>query len=390
MNDIPNDASRIGTPFFSAASQKIPFLLSEIAGAFGDFGTIIPLILTAAVVCHLPLSPILLFFGIWFVATGIIYRLPLPIEPMKAVAAVAIAEQMGAGEIAAAGLILGLIFLLLSSERIMGFLGRVIPEAVLRGIQVGLALLLAKTALGYITGDFPVFALAFAIILIGLFVSWRRWFPDISAIVVVLVGVSIGILINGFPGFQLSGLPPLVIPTPGDMTGALTDLVPAQVILTITNAILATSLLAKDLFREEVPPKKLSRVIGVMNLTSAPFGGFPMCHGSNGLAGQYRFGARTGLASIIAGIVFLVLALFFASQAILTLIPVGIFGALLLFTAFELGKHGLRRESWAIAGIMGVVTLASSLTLAFIVGMVVVYGVSWYNARRKRPGHASV
>lgn len=374
-------ASRSG-----GALQRVPFLLSEIAGAFGDFGTIIPLILTVAVVCHLPLSPILLFFGIWFIATGIIYRLPLPVEPMKAIAAVAIAEQLGAGEIAAAGLILGCIFLLISSERVMGFLGRVIPEAVLRGIQVSLALLLAKTALGYIAGDLTVFALAFGIILIGLFVSWRRWFPDISAIVVVFLGILIGIILHGFPGFQVSGFPALVIPAPADFTSALTDLVPAQAILTVTNAVLATALLAKDLFRQEVPPKKLSRVIGIMNLTSAPFGGFPMCHGSNGLAGQYRFGARTGLASIIAGAVFLVLALFFASSAMLTLIPFGIFGALLLFTAFELGKHGLRRESWALAIFMGIVTLASSLTVAFALGMIVVYGYSWYTSRRKQPG----
>lgn len=387
MTDTKTTPERREPPH-SGAGQKIPFLISEISGAFGDFGTIIPLILTVTVVCHLPLSPILLFFGIWFVATGLIYRLPLPIEPMKAIAAVAIAEQLGAGEIAAAGLILGIIFLLISSERIMGFLGRTIPEAVLRGIQVGLALLLIKTALGYIVGDWAIFLLAFAIILIGLFVSWKRWFPDISAIIVVIIGILIGVWMNGFPGFQVMGLPPLVIPTLQDFTLSMVNLVPAQAILTVTNAILATALLAKDLFHEEVPPKKLSRVIGVMNLTAAPLGGFPMCHGSNGLAGQYRFGARTGLASIIAGLVFLVLAFFFASQAMLTLIPVGIFGALLLFTAFELGKHGIRRESWLIAILMGAITVVISLTIAFVAGMILVYGKKWYDSRKERIGPA--
>jgi len=37
-----------------------------------------------------------------------------------------------------------------------------------------------------------------------------------------------------------------------------------------------------------------------MNLTSVPFGGFPMCHGSGGLAAQYRFGARTGGQTLLA------------------------------------------------------------------------------------------
>jgi hypothetical protein len=60
-------------------------LASELAGAFGDFGTIVPLVLAAAVVCRLPLAPILLFFGIWYILTGLVYRLPIPVEPMKAV-----------------------------------------------------------------------------------------------------------------------------------------------------------------------------------------------------------------------------------------------------------------------------------------------------------------
>ena len=67
-------------------ASRLRHLFSELAGAFGDFVTIVPLILAAAVVCGLPLAPILLFFGIWYIATGLIHRLPIPVEPMKAVA----------------------------------------------------------------------------------------------------------------------------------------------------------------------------------------------------------------------------------------------------------------------------------------------------------------
>jgi len=362
-------------------------LLSELAGAFGDFGTIVPLILAAAVVCRLSPAPILLFFGIWFILTGLVYRLPIPVEPMKAVAAVAIAGSLGAGEIAAAGLVLGAIFLLVSSEGWMNWISRFIPESVLRGIQLALALILLRTAAGFLLGDTATFALATAIILAGLFLALKAKIPDLSALAVIALGLAIGVYLHGIPGLQFMGLPPLVIPTVSDFSSALAQMVVPQAILTVTNAILATSLLTRDLFRSEVPPARLSRTIGVMNLVSVPFGGFPMCHGAGGLAGQYRFGARTGLASIFAGLIFLSVGLFWASREVLTLIPAGIFGALLLYTSLELGRHSLKRDSWFVAVVMGGIALASSMTVAFAAGLALAYGMAWWMGKARSSIH---
>lgn len=89
------------------------FSLSELAGSLGDFGTIIPLILAGALVSDVNARYILLFFGIWFILTGLYYRLPIPLEPMKAIAVIVIAGGIASGEIAAAGLILGVLFLVL-------------------------------------------------------------------------------------------------------------------------------------------------------------------------------------------------------------------------------------------------------------------------------------
>jgi len=86
-------------------------------------------------------------------------------------------------------------------------------------------------------------------------------------------------------------------------------------IITVTNAIFATSLLATDLFSTEIKPKKLSRTIGLMNLTSVPFGGMPMCHGAGGIAGQFRYGARTDGANVYAGLILIARALLFTSPA---------------------------------------------------------------------------
>jgi MFS superfamily sulfate permease-like transporter len=173
-----------------------------------------------------------------------------------------------------------------------------------------------------------------------------------------------------------------VIPLPTDFPSALSTLVLPQVVLTIANAILATSLLTKDFFGKDVPPKKFSTTIGLMNLTSVPFGGFPMCHGAGGLAGQYRYGARTGGASIIAGLIFITLALFFTSPEVLSIVAVGVLGALLVFVGIEMGRHSLKTDSIIVTGLIGALALAVSMTVAFIVGMVAVYLLGWIKKRK--------
>ena len=149
--------------------------------------------------------------------------------------------------------------------------------------------------------------------------------------------------------------------------------------------LFATSLLTKDLFGKDVPPKKFSTTIGLMNITSVPFGGFPMCHGAGGLAGQYRYGARTGGANVYAGVIFLILALFFTSPQVLSIIAVGVLGALLAFVGIEMGRHSLKTDSLVITCIIGILALVSSITLAFIVGMVAAYSYGWIK-NRHMPG----
>ncbi|MCC7556337.1 MAG: putative sulfate/molybdate transporter, partial [Methanoculleus marisnigri] len=137
--------------------------------------------------------------------------------------------------------------------------------------------------------------------------------------------------------------------------------------------------------KKGVNPDRLSRTIGAMNLVSTPLGGFPMCHGAGGLAAMYRFGARTGGANIIAGIFILIFAVAFAPPEVLTLIPFGVFGALLVFVALELGKHSVKTESYLVTGVIAVLTLAVGLTVAFIAGMILAYALKrWEKGRASR------
>lgn len=347
--------------------------VEDIAGAFGDFGTIIPLILAAATVGCINFGYTLLFFGIWFVITGLYYRLPIPVEPMKAVAVIAIAGAMSIVEVAAAGLILGFIFLILGTGSWLQSIERYIPECIIRGVQLGLALLLVKSAVPFITGDLLYFIIGIGFVLIFYLLKRFAHFPDLSAIAILVAGFGSGIILQGIPVIHLLPKPEMIIPSPILFLGAAIELVIPQTLLTITNAILATSLLIKDLYARSVPPRKLSMTIGLMNLSAAPFGAFPLCHGAGGLASQYRYGARTGRPNIIAGIFFLIIALFFASPETLSLISGGLLGTLLVFSGIEMATHGVRSDYMVVTCCVAVLSLFISMTIAFVIGMVLYY-----------------
>lgn len=364
-----------------SALPAIKVTVQELAGAVGDFGTIIPLVVGVAVVSGFNAGYILLFFAFWFIITGLYYRLPIPIEPMKAIAVVAIAEGLALGQVVAAGLFLGVLFLFLGTGKWMEKLERWIPPAVIRGIQLGLALLLFRTSGNYLIEDPLFFLVGITIVIAFMIASKYRGIPDLSALVVLGLAIFVGIALQGIPQLELLPMPQLIIPTIPDLSFALAVLVLPQALLTITNAILATSFLTKDLFNQDVEAKRLSWTIGLMNLTSVPFGGFPMCHGAGGLAGQYRYGARTGGANILAGVIFLVIALFFGSPGFLGLIPEGFFGALLVFVGIELAIVSLKTESRIVTGAVGIIALVSSITLGFIVGMMIAYIMPRLSAR---------
>jgi MFS superfamily sulfate permease-like transporter len=357
------------------------FNFQEIAGAVGDYGTLIPIVLGIALVSDIRLGPVILCFAAWYIITGIYYRMPVPVEPMKAVGAIIIAERLGHGEIVASGIVLGIVFLALGCFGGMKLLQKHVPRSVVRGIQLGLALILARTAIGFIGVDTGMAVICFGIILGFLIINRFSRVPDISALVVLLVGVTVGFAQTGFPKPALTGLPRLIIPTAAEFWKSSWALALPQAPLTITNSILATALLMKDLVGREVGPDSLSKSVGLMTLTSAAAGGIPMCHGAGGLAAQYRFGARTGGSNIISGLILLPIGLFFAGPEFVAAIPVGVFGALLIFVAIEIGRHSWKTDSPLVSAVVAVLALTLNMTIGFIVGMVVAYAVRKWGTR---------
>jgi len=349
------------------------FNFGELGGALGNYGTLFSIILGVSLVSNMNLGYILLFFGLWYIIVGLYFRLPVPIEPMKVIGVVVIAGGISQSEIVASGIILGILFLILGYCKGMKFIQKKVPQSVIRGIQLSLALILIKTSFNFIILDY--FLAIFCLIIIALFLVANKFYKiiDISAIVIILIGIIIGLFHFGIPHMSFISFPEIIIPNLQDFLSGGWLLAIPQAPLTITNAILATSLLMEDLFHQKVDPDEFSKSIGFMNLTSVPFGGFPMCHGAGGLAAQYRFGARSGGSNIICGLILLIIALFFASPEFIELIPLTVFGALLLFVAIELAKHGLKTDSILITSCVAILALLINVTIAFIIGLILAY-----------------
>ena len=335
----------------------------------GNFGTVLPILLGAALVSEVDLAAALLFVGLWYIVMGTYYGIPISVEPMKAIGAIAIAGELTGGEIAASGLILGAALLFLGAGKGIGRLQGLIPEGVVRGVQLGLALILIKTSAGLMVQDLLFSSVAVGVFIMFLLAKSRRSLPDLSILVVFALGVGYGLITRGVPDIQPISLGVLPLPDLPTFIWAGWHLVLPQIPLTLTNATVAAALTAEDLYKRRIEPDRLCVTMGVMNLASVPFGGFPLCHGAGGIAAHHRFGARTRISMAIGGSVLIIIALFFAGPEALALLPIGLFGALLLFVALELGRCGLRTDAPLLVGTVALLALLTNLAVAFAAGL---------------------
>lgn len=141
---------------------KIRFDRNELSGAFGDLGTDFPLIVGMILVGGLDATSVLILFGAMQILTGVVYGLPMPVQPLKAMAVIVITQRVSGDVLAGGGLAIGVAMLLLSVTGLIDALARAVPKSVVRGIQFGLGLQLASLALkDYVPADgIPGFALA--------------------------------------------------------------------------------------------------------------------------------------------------------------------------------------------------------------------------------------
>lgn len=359
---------------------RFAFDLKELSGALGDLGTFLPHVLGAITVAGLSPAGVFVSFGLFYLGSGIRYGIPIAVQPMKAASAGVLIQGMTPAEVAAGGLIIGLFFLIGGAAGMIDRLARVTPPWTTAGIQLGLGLALAWLGLRLAWSQ-PFLGVAVAAIMALLLFNRRT--P--AALVGLAVGVGLAFVLGinrEIPRVDLGlYLPHGVMPNPQDFLRASYVAVLPQIPLTLTNAIIVTAVLARQWFPKEehhVTVRNLSLSTGVGNILAAPLGGYMMCHGAGGLAGHYRFGARTGGAGVIIA-VFLSLGLFLGSGgvALLSLIPTAVVGSLLLFSGLELAASarvgGFPR--WMAGLALGVAALAIGLNpaVAFGAGLAVAW-----------------
>lgn len=377
-------------PSVASAPRRIRFDRNELAGAFGDLGTDLPLLIGIIAASNVDSASVLVMFGLMQLFSGFWYGLPMPVQPLKAFAALVIAQKLPGNVIFGGGLAIGVAMFLLSVLGLIDGLARLVPKPVVRGIQLGLALQLASLALKeYVPADglggYLLAAAAFGVTVALL--GNRRW--PAALLVIALGGIyALVFKLDLTSSYAALGfhLPVWHTPNRADvLTGALLLALP-QIPLSLGNSILATKQALTDFFPERrITVRQISFTYSLMNLVNPFFGGVPVCHGSGGLVGHHAFGARSGGSVILYGGLFLVMGLFFSQgfAQIVQIFPLPILGILLLFESLTLAAlirdlTGSRADL-LVALLVGL--LCGGLPYGYLVGLVV--GTAVYYAMQR-------
>src|SRR6266540_589485 len=371
----------------------------ELSGAVADLGVLVPIAVALIVKNGLEPTAVLLPAAVLYLIVAGVYRLPIPVQPLKALGAIASAKGLGSDEIAAAALIIGATFLVLGRLGALDLAARVFPRAVIRGVQLTVGLLFLKIAWGLVDDppaafrDYAVSSswaipLAGAVLLLA--VTLRR-----RPIALALVAAGALVMATRAGGSVTFGPSSLHAPSlDGDtLWKAFVVLAVPQIPLSFTNSCLATADAAHTYFgraAERVRPGRLATTLGIANLFSGSISGMPVCHGAGGLTAHVAFGARTGGAPLVLGGTLLALALAVGSGlgALLAAFPLPILAGLLA-TAGIL-HIGLLRDlrgmpAWALALFVGLVGFELNLALAVALGLAAAWLARGAQALRPLP-----
>jgi sulfate permease, SulP family len=378
--------------------QQLRFDGAELAGAIADLGVLVPIAVALIVQNGLSATPVLLPAGLLYVVAGLLYRLPVPVQPLKAFGAIAIAQGLGTDTIAAGALLMGGIFVLLGVSGLLDRVAKIFPRPIIRGVQLSVGLLFCQLAWKLTTNPpaafadhaLPIWWLAGGTIVVLL----ACWFMDRRLVAFVLMLITVLAIVLAGHGQLVLG--PSSVAFPGLSLGAFTTaavaLVLPQLPLTFANSCLATADAARTYFGEaasRVRPGRLAMSLGAANLFAGAIGGMPVCHGAGGLTAHYSFGARTGGTPILIGLGLLVLALVFGASLSMLLagFPLPILAGLLAIAGLlhiALLKDLEGRAHWALAIAVGVTGFLVNLAVALLAALLIWWAAECFTAFRGR------
>lgn len=372
---------------------QIKLNIAEWNGAFGDLGTFLPFVLAYLSVLGMSSSGVFLSFGVSMIVVGLVYKTPFPVQPMKAIATVAVGQAaIGAGvsatTVSIAALLTGIIWLGLGVTGIARKIGEIVPSDALLGVIMGLGFVFMFEGVGMMRTSVMESVLIF-LLTFGLLNNTHK----IPAMLILLL---LGMLLALFKTPDLWDELLLIQPaihwpeflsetsfSVDEILLALTLLVLPQLPLTFGNAYLSVIEENNRYFPDRaVSDRQVACSTGFMNLFSGMLGGVPMCHGAGGMAAHMAFGARTGGATVILGSLLCGLGLFFADsiQTLFKLFPASVLGVVLFFAGLQLAM-GSRNSSNEKSNRL-LVLMTAGLTF-WNVGFAVLFAIVAHHAARK-------
>jgi len=370
---------------------KNRFDIHELAGAFGDLGTLIPFVVAYISILKMDPGSLFLGFGATLIAAGLYYRTPFPVQPMKAIGAAAITQTAGAVALTStmvvgAGVATAVIWLFLGLTGFAKRLSAWVPRPALLGVVMGLGFSFMLEGIRMMTEHWAVSA---GLLVLTLALLARSRFP---AMVLLLIAGSIVALIQQPTLADDLGLIKPALRWPAfawpllswqDIWMGTLLLALPQLPLTFGNALIAITEENNRLFPDRpVTERKVALSTGLLNLWSSALGGIPMCHGAGGMAGHVKFGARTGGASIMLGTVLVIVGLFFADSigTLFRLFPPSVLGVILFLTGAELatGSRDPGPEK-----VDRFIVLATAAFAVLNVGIAVIFGFAAYHASKR-------
>jgi sulfate permease, SulP family len=360
---------------------------------------LVPIAVALIVGNGLSATAVLLPAGLLYVAAALVYRLPVPVQPLKAFGAIAIAEGLGSDEIAAGALLMGAVFLVAGRLGLLDLAARAFPRALIRGVQLTVGLLFLKIAWGLVTDPprlfaeyalAPGWALPLGAAVFAAALALRRY-----AVSLVLVGGGAVVMLALAADEAALGPSALALPhlDAATFATALTVLVIPQAPLSFANSCLATADAARTYFGDRgaaVHPGRLATTFGTANLAVGAISGMPVCHGAGGMTAHYSFGARTGGAPLMMGGALVAVAVGAGAGlgALLPAFPLPLLAGLLATAG--LLHIGLLRDlrggrNWALALLVGGIGFGVNLAWALVIGLVL-WWVPWGVRRLRAAG----
>ena len=310
----------------------------DALGAIADLGVLVPLAAALVLVVGLDGGMVLIGAGAMYISAGVRFGIPFPVQPLKALTAVAVARGLGADVVAAAGITIGAVLLVVSLGGTADRLARWFSHTTVRALQLGVGVLLVISAVRLVVDPPAVFAA-----------------PPPGAPVLAPLPVP------GLPGLAAFATAAVLLVLP-------------QLPLTFGNAVVAVTDVARRAFGQRVAavtPSAVCRHAGVGNLLVAAAGGMPMCHGSSGLTAHHRLGARTAAMNYGLGASLVAIGVLYGDRApaVLGQLPVVALAALLAYAG---ARHALliadlRGAALAVAVLAGTAGAATGNLLITLI-----------------------